>query len=91
MKRIDWVFHLAAQTTVSGSLVNPKLTHSVNNSGTLDILWAALKSEVARVVISSSCAVYGDLHSPPLKESYLPALLNQGMNETGRGTSPNLR
>ena len=73
MKGMDWVFHLAAQTTVSGSVANPQLTHAVNNSGTLNILWAALKAQVTRVVISSSCAVYGDLHFPPLKESYVPS------------------
>jgi UDP-glucose 4-epimerase len=73
MKEVDVVFHLAAQTTVSGSLIDPFLTHETNNTGTLNILWAALKAGVSRVVISSSCSIYGDIHSPPLQESYLPA------------------
>lgn len=73
MKGVDWVFHLAALTSVAQSLENPFLAHEINNTGTLNVLWAAVKSEVSRVVISSSCAVYGDSHVPPVKETDLPA------------------
>lgn len=73
IKCADWVFHLAAQASVDESLVNPFLTHEINNTGTLNILWTALKAGVSRVVISSSCSIYGDIHLPPLHESYLPA------------------
>ncbi len=66
---MDVVFHLAAQTTVAGSLDNPYLTHEVNNTGTQNVLWAPLQQDVPRVVLSSSCAIYGDVHHPPLKES----------------------
>ena len=70
MQGVETVFHLAAQTTVAGSLENPHLTHAVNNTGIQNLLWSALKQDVSQVVISSSCAVYGDSHQPPLKESY---------------------
>jgi UDP-glucose 4-epimerase len=73
MHGVDWVFHLAALTSVSQSVNEPLLNYDVNVTGTLNVLWASLKAEVSRVVIASSCAVYGDAHEPPLKETDLPA------------------
>lgn len=73
MRGIDWVFHLAALTSVSQSVADPLLTHDINVTGTLNVLWASIKAGVSRVVIASSCAVYGDAHQPPLKEVDLPA------------------
>ena len=37
------------------------------------MLWAAQQAGVSRVVIASSCSIYGDSHYPPLKELDLPA------------------
>lgn len=73
MQGIDCVFHLAAQTSVLESQSNPIFTHEVNNTGTLNVLWSAVQAGVSRVVIASSCSVYGDASNPPLKESALPA------------------
>lgn len=73
MRGVDWVFHLAALTSVSQSVADPMLTHDINVTGTLNVLWASIKAGVSRVVIASSCAVYGDAHQPPLKEVDLPA------------------
>ena len=73
LKGVDWLFHLAALTSVPQSVIDPYQTHEINNTGTLNVLWAALKAGVSRVVISSSCAVYGDRHAPPLKETDLPS------------------
>jgi UDP-glucose 4-epimerase len=73
MQGVDCVFHLAALTAVSQSVADPILTHEINVTGTLNVLWASLKAGVSRVVIASSCAVYGDTHHPPLKETDLPA------------------
>lgn len=72
MEGVDYVFHLAAQTSVTESLVDPFLTNQINNTGTLNVLWAALQAKVSRVVIASSCSVYGDIHQPPLQETCLP-------------------
>ncbi|GBO52268.1 UDP-glucose 4-epimerase [Pseudanabaena sp. lw0831] len=72
MKGMNYVFHLAAQTSVTESLVDPFSTNQINNTGTLNVLWAALQAKVSRVIIASSCSVYGDVHQPPLQESYLP-------------------
>ncbi|MDY7008422.1 MAG: NAD-dependent epimerase/dehydratase family protein [Cyanobacteriota bacterium] len=72
MEGVDSVFHLASLVSVPESINNPHLTYEINVGGTLNVLSAALKSGVSRVVISSSCAVYGDRNQPPLKETDLP-------------------
>ena len=72
LNHVDCVFHLAALISVPQSVTDPYQTHEINNTGTLNVLWAALKAGVSRVVISSSCSVYGDIHEPPLKEADLP-------------------
>lgn len=69
MQGVDWVFHLAALVSVPESVNNPILTEAINVSGTVNILWASVQTNVSRVVISSSCAVYGDRDQPPLKET----------------------
>lgn len=73
IKGVDLVFHLAAIASVSQSIADPIHNSAVNSTGTLNVLWAALKAEVSRVVISSSCAVYGDANEPPIKEDSLSA------------------
>lgn len=72
MNKVDYVFHLAALTSVTQSVQNPILIHKINSVGTLNVLWSALTSKVSRVVIASSCAVYGDAHKPPIKETCFP-------------------
>lgn len=72
MEGVNYVFHLAAQTSVAESLLDPFLTNQINNTGTLNVLWSALQAKVSRVIIASSCSVYGDSHQPPIQESYLP-------------------
>lgn len=63
----DGVFHLAAVTSVPQSLDEPIFVHKVNALGTLTVIEAARKAG-ARVVFSSSAAVYGDDPSLPKTE-----------------------
>lgn len=65
---VDYVFHLAAIPSVSLSTREPLLVNEVNTSGTLNILEASRQSTVKRVVLASSCAVYGDDPVSPKKE-----------------------
>jgi UDP-glucose 4-epimerase len=65
----DIVIHLAALIDVAASVSNPALTHEVNVTGTLNVLQAAAKNNVKRVVFASSTAVYGDPKDMPIKES----------------------
>lgn len=65
----DYVIHQAALVSVPQSMADPMSTHEINVSGTLNILAAAREHHVKRVVLASSCAVYGDNNDLPLKET----------------------
>jgi UDP-glucose 4-epimerase len=62
-KNCEIIFHLAAQTSVPFSMENPKEDAEINVVGTLNVLEAARKAG-ARVVFTSSCAVYGNPERP---------------------------
>ena len=68
MEGVDYVLHLAAVVSVPQSMREPGLTNDINVNGTLNVLAAARKFNVKRVVFSSSCAVYGDNPQLPLSE-----------------------
>jgi nucleoside-diphosphate-sugar epimerase len=53
------VFHLAAFISVPGSVQDPKACHKTNVDGTFNILHAANKYGIDRVVFSSTSSVYG--------------------------------
>jgi len=69
---IDCVFHVAALPRVPLSIENPLETHTVNVVGTINVLQAARKYGVHRVVFSGSSSVYGNQASMPLVESMTP-------------------
>ncbi|MFA5770902.1 MAG: NAD-dependent epimerase/dehydratase family protein, partial [Patescibacteria group bacterium] len=54
------IFHLAADPRLPISIEDPIATHEINVTGTINVLEAARKAGVKKVVFSSSCAVYGD-------------------------------
>jgi UDP-glucose 4-epimerase len=68
VKGVDAVFHLAALVSVPESFKDPVLTNDVNVGGTLNLLRACVGSDVKRFVYASSCAVYGEAESLPLRE-----------------------
>lgn len=63
------IFHLAALPRVSFSVEKPWETHDVNVNGTLQVLLAAKRHGVKRVVFSSSSSTYGDQETFPLVET----------------------
>lgn len=65
---MNYVLHLAAMVSVPQSMSDPVSTDAVNVTGTLHVLEAARQAGVRRVVLASSCAVYGDNDELPLKE-----------------------
>lgn len=65
----DYVFHLAAQTSVPESVDNPFNSNEVNITGTLKVLEAARNAGVKKVVFSSSSAVYGETKTIPITEN----------------------
>ena len=66
-KGVEAVFHLAADPRLPVSVEDPLTTNDINVNGTLNVLWAAKENHVAKVIFSSSCAVYG-FGEPPFKE-----------------------
>lgn len=68
-EKFDYVIHLAAQTMVHKSLEMPDYDCDVNISGTVNILEACRKTNVKRVVFSSTAAVYGDVTTLPIIEA----------------------
>jgi UDP-glucose 4-epimerase len=65
----DLVYHLAAQSSVMTSEDNREASISSNVTGTYNVLAAAEKARVGRVVFTSSREVYGDPDMLPVPES----------------------
>ncbi|MES2390784.1 MAG: SDR family oxidoreductase [Acidobacteriota bacterium] len=70
---VDYVFHKAAIPSVPVSVSDPIGTHGPNLTGTLQVLEAARKAGVRRVLYAASSAAYGDAPELPKTESMLPA------------------
>lgn len=58
---VDYVFHLAALISVVESMEDPSQCVDVNVRGTLNVLEAARRARVRKLVLSSTAAVYGDV------------------------------
>ena len=69
---VDYVFHEAALVSVFDSVDRPFDNHEINLTGTLNVLDAAARSGVKRVVLASSAAVYGNDPTLPKVETMLP-------------------
>ena len=76
MQGVDYVFHLAAVTSVPHSTRHPLAAHHTNVTGTLSILLAAQEARVRRVVYAGSTAAYGDAAECPQHEALLPRPLS---------------
>lgn len=68
----DVVFHLAAVVSIERSLAEPVRTNDVNAGGTIEVMCAAARQHVRRVVLASSCAVYGCTAALPSRETQRP-------------------
>jgi UDP-glucose 4-epimerase len=76
MSGIDIVFHLAAQSNVLDAASNPDYAFETNVLGTYEVLRAAARSGVKRIVFTSSREIYGDSYCLPVKESIAPSPKN---------------
>ncbi len=65
---IEYVIHEAAWRSVPKSMADPWGYTEVNVLGTVNLLEAAVKAKVKRVVVASSSSVYGETHEMPLRE-----------------------
>ncbi|MGE3108020.1 MAG: NAD-dependent epimerase/dehydratase family protein [Phycisphaerales bacterium] len=80
---VQYVFHLAAMSSVPRSIAEPERSLEVNAIGTMRVAHASKNAGVRRVVYSASSSAYGDLDSAgadagrrPKLESMPPAPLS---------------
>lgn len=69
---MDRVFHEAALVSVFDSVERPVDNNDINITGTLNVLEAARKHGVKRIVMASSAAVYGNNPELPKRETMKP-------------------
>src|SRR5215831_16403976 len=60
MTGVDILFHLAAQSNVVGATLDLDYSFSTNVAGTFNVLGAAKRAGIKRVVFTSSREVYGE-------------------------------
>jgi len=70
---VSVIFHQAAMRSVPRSVKDPLGANANNVNGTLNVLEAARRCRVPRVVYASSSAVYGDRPDLPKREDQPPA------------------
>jgi nucleoside-diphosphate-sugar epimerase len=76
MDGVDYVLHQAALPSVPRSIQTPIESNDNNLNGTLNILYAAAKSGVKRVVYAASSSAYGDAEQLPKVEDMAPKPLS---------------
>jgi UDP-glucose 4-epimerase len=67
---VEFVFHLAASVGNKRSIDFPVLDSQINVIGTLNVLEAARKFKVKKIVASSSAGIFGELKTIPIKEDH---------------------
>ena len=68
----DYVFHLAAMTSVPLSVEKPVECSEINLDTTVKLLKSAVDNDVKKFIFSSSSSVYGQNKNMPLKETEPP-------------------
>jgi len=69
---VEVVLHQGALASVSRSVEDPRSTHEVCATGTLNVLLAARDCGVRRVLYAASSSAYGDAFAPPNHEDQTP-------------------
>jgi len=67
------IFHEAAIPSVARSLATPLATNEANVTGTIQVMLAAARNHVRRVILAGSSSVYGVPEHLPCRESQRPA------------------
>lgn len=68
----DLVFHEAAIPSVARSLSDPRRSNEVNTSGTIEVVLAAARAGVGRIVFAASSSIYGESPELPRRETQRP-------------------
>jgi nucleoside-diphosphate-sugar epimerase len=69
MSSCEVVFHEAAIPSVARSVVSPKATNEANVTGTIEVMLAAARNRVRRLVFAGSSSVYGIPVELPCRET----------------------
>ncbi len=69
---VEVVYHLAALASVQKSVEQPDVSHRVCCTGTVNVLDAARKQGVRRVVFAASSSAYGAYSSPEPQNEEIP-------------------
>ncbi|OYT43568.1 MAG: UDP-glucose 4-epimerase [Candidatus Aenigmarchaeota archaeon ex4484_56] len=67
---VDVVIHLAAQTSVQNSILDPKTDNEINVLGTVNLIDWCRKKNVKKIIYASSAAVYGNPAYLPIDENH---------------------
>lgn len=70
MRDVEVVFHLAASVGNKRSIDHPLIDAEINVLGTIQVLEAARKLGVRKIVTSSSAGIFGELKTIPIKEDH---------------------
>lgn len=70
MRKVDFVFHLAAHADVRTGFYNHFIDHEQNLETTQNVLEAMYKNNVKKIAFSSTSSVYGDTTIHPTPEDY---------------------
>lgn len=65
----EGVIHFAAKAYVYESVINPINYFENNISGSSNLLSIMRKNRIRNIIFSSSCATYGEIQEPPIRES----------------------
>lgn len=76
VRKIDIVFHHAAQINPARAVNNPKEDFEINARGTLNLLWAAHRAGVKKFIFAST-NLYGNAGEGKQEENY-PTLASRG-------------
>jgi len=68
----DVIFHQAALASVERSMRDPRLVTDVNVNGTIEVMLAAARHGVRRLVFAGSSSVYGNAAGLPRREDQRP-------------------
>lgn len=74
--KIDTVMHMAAETEVETSMVDPRKHYRDNVAAGLTLLEAMLSHDVKRIIFSSSAAIYGEPQSAIIEETHSQIPIN---------------
>lgn len=70
MRGAEVVFHLAASVGNKRSIDSPLVDAEINVMGTLQVLEVARKEGIAKIVVSSSAGIFGELKTIPIQENH---------------------